>query len=40
VPISMFYRADFSTKEFIYKNCVPVTLGNVVGRAGLIGVVF
>jgi formate/nitrite transporter len=40
VPIGMFYGADFSTGEFIYKNCVPVTLGNVVGGAGLMGVVF
>ena len=36
----MFYGADFSVGEFIYKSIIPVTLGNIVGGAGFAGLSF
>lgn len=40
IPIGMFYGANFSTGEFIYKNEIPVTIGNIVGGAIFTGVIF
>lgn len=40
IPIGMFYGANVSVGEFIYKNEIPVTLGNIVGGAVLAGCVF
>lgn len=40
IPIGMFYGADFSVGEFIYKNEIPVSLGNILGGAFFTGCVF
>ncbi|KAK5400003.1 hypothetical protein LTR06_011330 [Exophiala xenobiotica] len=39
VPIGMFYGTDFGVGKFIYQCIIPVTLGNMVGGAGLNGVI-
>ncbi|TDZ35042.1 putative formate transporter [Colletotrichum spinosum] len=37
VPIGMFYGTNFGVGKFIYQSIIPVTLGNIVGGAGLVG---
>lgn len=37
VPIGMFYGTDFGVGKFIYQCIIPVTLGNIVGGAGMTG---
>jgi len=37
VPIGMFYGTNFGTGKFIYQSVIPVTLGNIVGGALLVG---
>ncbi|KAL0940456.1 formate nitrite [Colletotrichum truncatum] len=39
VPIGMFYGTNFGVGKFIYQSIIPVTLGNIVGGAGLVGAV-
>ena len=36
----MYYGAEISVGEFIYKNEIPVTLGNIIGGAICTGSVF
>ncbi|KAF6794568.1 formate nitrite [Colletotrichum musicola] len=38
VPIRMFYGTNFGVGKFVYQSIIPVTLGNIVGGAGLVGV--
>ncbi|GKT73699.1 formate nitrite transporter [Colletotrichum tofieldiae] len=38
VPIGMFYGTNFGVGKFIYQSVIPVTLGNIVGGAGMTGV--
>jgi len=40
VPIGQFYGTNFSTGKFIYQSVIPVTLGNIVGGAILVGLPF
>ncbi|PSS25194.1 hypothetical protein M430DRAFT_32988 [Amorphotheca resinae ATCC 22711] len=40
IPIGMFYGTSFGVGEFIYKSCIPVTLGNIFGGAGLAAFAF
>ncbi|KAF6835314.1 formate nitrite [Colletotrichum plurivorum] len=37
VPIGIFYGTNFGAGKFIYQSIIPVTLGNIVGGAGLVG---
>ncbi|KAK2040983.1 hypothetical protein LZ31DRAFT_603146 [Colletotrichum somersetense] len=37
VPIGMFYGTNFGVGKFIYQSAIPVTLGNIVGGAGMAG---
>ncbi|KZL67469.1 formate nitrite, partial [Colletotrichum incanum] len=39
VPIGMFYGTNFGVGKFIYQSVIPVTLGNIVGGAGMTGVI-
>ncbi|KAK2730131.1 hypothetical protein CKAH01_09784 [Colletotrichum kahawae] len=38
VPIGMFYGTNFGVGKFIYQSVIPVTLGNIVGGALMVGV--
>ncbi|KAI8686526.1 hypothetical protein NCS55_00329000 [Fusarium keratoplasticum] len=38
VPIGMFYGTNFGVGKFIYQSVIPVTLGNIIGGAGLNGI--
>jgi len=33
IPLGILRGADITTKQFIFKNLIPVTLGNIVGGA-------
>jgi hypothetical protein len=33
----MFYGTNFGVGKFIYQCVIPVTLGNIIGGAGLVG---
>jgi formate/nitrite transporter len=35
VPIGMFYGTNFGVGKFIWASIVPVTLGNIIGGAGM-----
>lgn len=35
----MFYGTNFGVGKFIYQSVIPVTLGNIVGGALMVGVV-
>ncbi|EPE27596.1 hypothetical protein GLAREA_04387 [Glarea lozoyensis ATCC 20868] len=37
VPLGMFYGTNFGVGKFIWASCIPVTLGNIVGGAVLVG---
>eukprot|EP00919_Chromeraceae_sp_WS-2016_P073517 GHVR01173877.1.p1 GENE.GHVR01173877.1~~GHVR01173877.1.p1 ORF type:complete len:540 (+),score=78.43 GHVR01173877.1:28-1620(+) len=37
VPLGLMYGADTTFWRFLYKNLIPVTLGNFVGGAGMCG---
>ncbi|GKT46782.1 putative fructose-bisphosphate aldolase [Colletotrichum spaethianum] len=39
VPIGMFYGTNFGVGKFIYQSVIPVTLGNIIGGAGMTGAV-
>ncbi|RGP81182.1 oxidoreductase bli- mitochondrial [Fusarium longipes] len=38
VPVGMFYGTNFGVGKYIYQCVIPVTLGNIVGGAGMAGV--
>lgn len=40
VTIGMFYGTNFGVSKFIYQSCIPVTLGNIIGGAGFMGILF
>ena len=37
VPLGIMRGAKITYEDFIYKNLIPVTLGNIVGGAGCVG---
>jgi formate/nitrite transporter FocA (FNT family) len=40
IPAGMFYGADVSWSDFLVGNLLPVTLGNIIGGAFFVGVVY
>ena len=40
VPLGSFLGGDISWAAFVFKNLVPVTLGNLAGGAGMVGLVY
>ncbi|MDI3480970.1 MAG: formate transporter [Tepidanaerobacteraceae bacterium] len=40
VPLGMFLGADVTWGQFIVKNLIPVTLGNIVGGAVIVPIVY
>ncbi len=40
IPTAMLHGADISMYQFIVKNLIPVTLGNIVGGALFVGCVY
>ena len=40
IPAAMYTGADISWIDFIFKNLIPATLGNIVGGALLVGCVY
>ena len=40
IPLGIFNGAAVSWKDFLLKNLLPVTLGNVVGGAGCVAAAF
>lgn len=40
VPLGIFLGADVSWTDFVLKNLLPVTLGNLAGGAGMVGLVY
>jgi formate transporter len=40
IPLGMLYGADVTVGEFVFKNLIPATLGNIVGGAGFVGAVY
>ncbi|MFV0626045.1 MAG: formate/nitrite transporter family protein [Alphaproteobacteria bacterium] len=40
IPAAIYSGADITWTQFIYQNLIPATLGNVVGGAGLVGMVY
>ena len=39
IPLGIFLHADIGTADLL-RNLVPVTLGNLVGGAGMVGLVY
>ena len=37
IPCAMMYGANISVGEFLWKNLLPATLGNLVGAAFFVG---
>jgi formate transporter len=40
VPLGSFLGGDISWSAFVFKNLIPVTLGNLAGGAGMVGLVY
>jgi formate/nitrite transporter len=40
IPLGMFNGANVSIGQFLFTNLLPVTLGNIVGGAGFVGVIY
>jgi formate/nitrite transporter len=40
IPLGMFNGASVSVGQFLFNNLFPVTLGNIVGGAGFVGVIY
>ncbi len=40
IPAAIYSGADISWMQFITNNLIPATLGNIVGGAGFVGVVY
>ncbi len=40
IPTAMFYGADVSVYQFIFKNLIPVTIGNIIGGAIFVGLMY
>lgn len=40
IPLGIFHGADVSWSDFLVKNLLPVTIGNVIGGAGCVAAVF
>jgi formate/nitrite transporter len=40
IPLGMFNGANVSIGQFLISNLLPVTLGNIVGGAGFVGVIY
>ena len=40
IPLGMFNGAHVTVGEFLFSNLLPVTIGNVVGGAGFVGLVY
>jgi len=40
IPLGMFNGADVSIGQFLISNLLPVTIGNIIGGAGLVGVIY
>ncbi len=40
IPLGMLNGAQVSVGQFLWNNLVPVTIGNIVGGAGLVGVIY
>ncbi len=40
IPTAIFYGAEVSWSSFVWDNLVPVTLGNIVGGALLVGMAY
>ncbi len=40
IPLGIFLGADVTWGQFFITNLIPVTLGNIVGGAGLVGLVY
>lgn len=40
VPLAIFNGAELSWFDFLVKNLLPVTIGNLVGGAGMVGLVY
>jgi formate/nitrite transporter len=40
IPLGMFNGASVSVGQFLFSNLLPVTIGNIIGGAGLVGGVY
>ncbi|TKG93674.1 formate/nitrite transporter family protein [Puteibacter caeruleilacunae] len=40
IPTAIFYGADITWGEFIVNNLIPATLGNIVGGALMVGMIY
>jgi len=40
IPVAIFHGADISWFDFIVKNLIPATLGNIVGGALFVGTAY
>ena len=40
IPSGMMHGADVSIEQFLVKNLIPVTLGNIIGGSIMVGVVY
>src|SRR5690606_5485698 len=40
IPTAIFYGADISWFEFLFKNLLPVTIGNIIGGGLLVGTAY
>jgi formate/nitrite transporter len=40
IPAGIFYGADVTWSQFFIKNLIPVTIGNIIGGAFFVGVVY
>jgi formate/nitrite transporter FocA (FNT family) len=37
IPLGMLNGANITVGQFLWNNLLPVTIGNVIGGAGLVG---
>jgi formate transporter len=40
IPLGMFNGADVTIGQLLFSNLLPVTIGNIIGGAGFVGVVY
>lgn len=40
IPLAIFHGAELSWGDYCLKNLLPVTLGNMIGGAGMVGLIY